>query len=77
MVDKNIYYPRSVSGGFVALGSFVAEVVFAWPGLGRITLEAIQTQDQYLVLGAVLMASTSPVAATSRTYSAASVSLIP
>uniref|UniRef100_A0A832I0E3 ABC transporter permease n=1 Tax=Eiseniibacteriota bacterium TaxID=2212470 RepID=A0A832I0E3_UNCEI len=44
--------------GSLVSGSFVAEVVFAWPGLGRITLEAIQTQDQYLVLGAVLMAST-------------------
>ena len=38
-------------------GSFVAEIIFAWPGLGRITLEAIQSQDQYLVLGAILMAS--------------------
>jgi peptide/nickel transport system permease protein len=43
-------------GGLVS-GSFVAEVIFAWPGLGRITLEAIQSHDQYLVLGAVLMAS--------------------
>jgi peptide/nickel transport system permease protein len=43
--------------GALVSGSFVAEIVFAWPGLGRITLEAIQTQDQYLVMGAVLMAS--------------------
>jgi peptide/nickel transport system permease protein len=43
--------------GSLVSGSFVAEVVFSWPGLGRITLEAIQTQDQYLVMGAVLMAS--------------------
>ena len=38
-------------------GSFVAEIIFAWPGLGRLTLEAILTQDQYLVMGSVLMAS--------------------
>jgi peptide/nickel transport system permease protein len=43
--------------GALVSGSFVAEIIFAWPGLGRITLEAIQSQDQYLVLGAVLMAS--------------------
>jgi peptide/nickel transport system permease protein len=44
-------------GGLVS-GSFVAEVIFAWPGLGRITIEAILSHDQYLVLGAVIMAST-------------------
>jgi peptide/nickel transport system permease protein len=43
--------------GALVSGAFVVEIIFAWPGLGRITLEAIQTQDQYLVLGAVLMAS--------------------
>ena len=44
--------------GALVSGSFVAEIIFAWPGLGRITLEAILSQDQYLVMGAVLMAST-------------------
>jgi peptide/nickel transport system permease protein len=44
--------------GSLLSGSFVAEVIFAWPGLGRITLEAILSRDQYLVMGAVLMAST-------------------
>lgn len=43
--------------GALVSGSFIAEIIFAWPGLGRITLEAIQTQDQYLVMGSVLMAS--------------------
>lgn len=43
--------------GSLLSGAFVAETVFAWPGLGSLTLEAIQRQDQYLVLGAVLMAS--------------------
>lgn len=44
--------------GALVSGSFVAEIIFSWPGLGRITLEAILTNDQYLVMGAVLMAST-------------------
>jgi len=44
--------------GTLVSGSFVAEVVFSWPGLGAVTLEAIQRQDQPLVLGAVMMAAT-------------------
>jgi peptide/nickel transport system permease protein len=43
--------------GALLSGAFVAEIIFSWPGIGRITLEAITTQDQYLVLGSVLMAS--------------------
>jgi peptide/nickel transport system permease protein len=44
--------------GALLSGAFIAEIIFSWPGLGRITLEAILAQDQYLVLGSVLMAST-------------------
>src|SRR2546426_6445789 len=44
--------------GALVSGSFVAEIIFSWPGLGRITLEAILAKDQYLVMGSVLMAST-------------------
>lgn len=43
--------------GALVSGSFVAEVIFSWPGLGRITVDALFAQDTYLVLGAVLMAS--------------------
>ncbi len=43
--------------GALVSGSFIAEIIFSWPGLGRITLEAILTQDQYLVMGSILMAS--------------------
>ena len=43
--------------GALVSGSFIAEIIFSWPGLGRLTLDAILTQDQYLVMGAVLMAS--------------------
>lgn len=44
--------------GALVSGSLIAEIIFSWPGLGRITFDAILTQDQYLVLGSVLMAST-------------------
>ena len=44
--------------GALLSGAFVAEIIFSWPGLGRITLEAITTQDQYVVMGAVMIAST-------------------
>lgn len=43
--------------GSLVSGSFVAETIFAWPGLGTLTLEALQAQDQYLVMGSVLLAS--------------------
>jgi peptide/nickel transport system permease protein len=43
--------------GALVSGSLVAEIIFSWPGLGRITFDAILTQDQYVVLGGVLMAS--------------------
>jgi peptide/nickel transport system permease protein len=43
--------------GALVSGSLIAEIIFSWPGLGRITFEALLSQDQYLVLGSVLMAS--------------------
>ncbi len=36
-------------------GSFVVEIVMAWPGLGMITLAALQASDLYLVMGSLLM----------------------
>ena len=43
--------------GALVSGSLVVEILFSWPGLGRITFDAILSQDQYLVLGSVTMAS--------------------
>ena len=48
--------------GSLVSGAFVAEIIFSWPGIGTITLHALQTKDQYLVMGAVLMASSVLVA---------------
>lgn len=39
-------------------GSFIVEIVMNWPGLGSLTLEALQKQDLYLVMGSVVMAAT-------------------
>lgn len=44
--------------GSLLSGSLVAEIIFSWPGLGRVTYEAILSRDQYLVVGSVLMAAT-------------------
>jgi peptide/nickel transport system permease protein len=44
--------------GSLVSGAFVAEVLFSWPGLGTVTVEAIQRQDPYLLIGAVMLAAT-------------------
>jgi peptide/nickel transport system permease protein len=36
-------------------GSFIAEFFFNWPGLGRLTLQAVQAQDKYLVMASLMM----------------------
>jgi peptide/nickel transport system permease protein len=38
-------------------GAFIVETVFAWPGLGRLTVEAARKSDYTLILGTVLMIS--------------------
>lgn len=38
-------------------GSLVIEVVFSWPGMGRLTYEAIHAEDGSVVLAATLLAS--------------------
>ncbi|BAZ30068.1 binding-protein-dependent transport systems inner membrane component [Cylindrospermum sp. NIES-4074] len=36
-------------------GAFIAEQFFNWPGLGRLTLQALQAQDLYLLMASLLM----------------------
>jgi len=38
-------------------GSLVVEVVFGWPGMGRVTYDAVMAQDLPVVLAAVLLAT--------------------
>jgi peptide/nickel transport system permease protein len=44
--------------GALLAGSIITETVFAWPGIGRLTVQAIQTRDYPLVQGCVLMIAT-------------------
>lgn len=50
----------SISGpmlGGILSGSMVLEVIFAWPGLGQITYDALFNSDLYLLAGCVLGSS--------------------
>ena len=47
-------------GGLLA-GSLITETIFSWPGIGRLTVQAIQTRDYPLVQGCVLVIATSYV----------------
>jgi len=38
-------------------GAFLVEIIMSWPGLGRLTLDALFARDLYLVMGSLLMAS--------------------
>ncbi len=39
-------------------GAFIAEYFFNWPGLGTLILEAVRTQDLYLVMASLMMGAT-------------------
>jgi peptide/nickel transport system permease protein len=39
-------------------GAVITETIFAWPGIGRLTLTAIQSRDYPLVQGCVLFIAT-------------------
>ncbi|MEI9864190.1 MAG: ABC transporter permease [Limisphaerales bacterium] len=38
-------------------GAFIVENIMAWPGLGRLTIEAYMQKDSYLVVDCVVMAT--------------------
>lgn len=58
---RNALIPVSTMAGvhFAALfgGAAVTETVFGWPGLGRLTLDAVMTRDFNLLLGILLFSS--------------------
>jgi len=43
--------------GALVSGSFIAEIIFSWPGLGRLTLDAILRRDYPVIQGVVLIFS--------------------
>ena len=45
--------------GSLLAGSIITESIFSWPGIGRLTLQAIQTRDYPLVQGCILVIATS------------------
>ena len=45
----------SLQFGALLAGSLITETVFGWPGIGRLTVQAIQTRDYPLVQGCVLV----------------------
>ena len=47
-------------GGLLA-GSLITETIFSWPGIGRLTVQAIQTRDYPLVQGCILVIAISYV----------------
>lgn len=51
----------SLQFGSLLAGSLITETIFSWPGLGRLTIQAIQTRDYPLVQGCVLVIALSYV----------------
>ena len=45
--------------GALLAGSIITETIFTWPGIGRLTIQAIQTRDYPLAQGCVLVIATS------------------
>ena len=43
---------------YVISGALVTEVIFSWPGMGRLTYNAILARDYPVVLGATLLTAT-------------------
>ena len=48
--------------GALFSGSFVVEVVTAWPGLGRLMYDALRGRDMFLVAGCAAAGRAQPVA---------------
>ena len=49
----------SLQFGALLAGSLITETIFSWPGIGRLTVQAIQMRDYPLVQGCVLVIATS------------------
>lgn len=57
-VKNAIIPPLTILGlqiGSLLTGSIITEMIFAWPGLGRLTIQAIYSRDFPLIQGCVLI----------------------
>ena len=50
-----------VPGGTLLAGTIVTETIFAWPGIGRLAVQAIDTRDYPLLQGCFLVIALSYV----------------
>src|SRR5215510_9501759 len=41
--------------GILLAGAIITEIIFSWPGLGRLTIDAINSRDYPMVQGCILM----------------------
>jgi ABC-type dipeptide/oligopeptide/nickel transport system permease component len=51
-----------LQAGFVLAGSYVVESIFNWPGIGKLTLDAVASRDFPVIQGGVLVAAIAFVA---------------
>jgi ABC-type dipeptide/oligopeptide/nickel transport system permease component len=49
--------------GALLAGAIVTEKIFSWPGIGRLTIDAISSRDYYLVQGCILAIGLTYIAA--------------
>lgn len=49
--------------GVLLAGAIITETIFSWPGLGRLTVDAINARDYPLVQGCILMIAVTYIAA--------------
>jgi len=53
----------AINLGYVVAGAITAEIVFAWPGIGTLTVDALATRDYPVLQGIFLLLSTTVVLA--------------
>jgi len=51
-----------LQAGALLAGAVITETIFAWPGIGRLVVQAIQARDYPLVQGCVLVIGVTYVA---------------
>ena len=53
----------AINAGYIIAGAITIEVVFSWPGLGTLTVEALNARDYPVLQGLFLLLSVSVVVA--------------